>query len=261
VTQLNSAGAVPEHASQIENLTQAGVGGIVLCMGRVKEAEAQLAAAKARGIPVVTVMSTTSPHTQLDVAVDDFAAGAQITTYLFGRMNFEGGLLAQRYELNPSTRQRGRVLDAMLEENKAIKLVGAHTMASPQGWQDNVRQGMETLTLRHQNQFRAVWTAFDAQGFIIDLILQERGLKKGDVLLTGVDGGQETFKRIRDPRSLFTATVAIPFERLGATAVDVIDRIAVQKTPRERIVAGPSLIMATVLVDQTNVPEEGKWPW
>ena len=134
-------------------------------------------------------------------------------------------------------------------------------MASPQGWQENVRQGMETLTLRHQGQFAAVWTAFDAQGFIIDLILQERGLKKGDVLLTGVDGGQETFKRIRDPRSLFTATVAIPFERLGATAVDLMDKIAVQKVARERIVAGRSLIMPTVLVDQTNVPEEGKWPW
>ncbi len=261
VTQLNSAGAVPEHAAQLDNLVQAGVNGIVLCMGRVKEAEQPLAAAKAKGIPVVTVMSNTSPNALFDIAVDDFGAGAQITTYLLGRMNFQGGLLAQRYEGNVSTRARGKVFDAILTEHTAVKLVGQHVMARPQGWQEDVRQAMETLTLRHQSQFAAVWTAFDGQAFIIDLILQERGLKKGEVWLTGVDGGQETFKRIRDPRSLMTASVAIPFERMGATAVDMMDRIVVQKAAKESLVPGPQLIMPTVLVDQTNVPAEGQWPW
>lgn len=261
VTLLNSRGSAPEHVSQIDNLVQAGVDGMVLCMARVNEAESQLAAAKAKNIPIVTVMSNTAPSTLFDVSVDDFAAGAQIANYLLARMNYTGGLLAQRYEQNVSTRARGKVLDVVLSENTGVKLLGQHVMARPQGWQEDVRQGMETLTLRHQGQFGAVWTAFDGQAFIIDDILQQRGLKKGEVLLTGIDGGQETFKRIRDPKSLVVATVAIPFETMGARAVDLMDKIVVQKQPKSRHVAGARLLVPTVLVDETNAPAEGAWPW
>ncbi|MFM8680180.1 MAG: sugar ABC transporter substrate-binding protein [Alphaproteobacteria bacterium] len=260
-TLLNSRGSAAEHVAQVDNLVQAGVGAIVLCMGRVAEAESQLAAAKAKGIPVVTVMANTSPHTLLDISVDDFAAGAQITNYLLARMNYEGGILAQRYEQNVSTRARGKVFDAVLSENTGVKLLGQHVMARPQGWQEDVRQGMETLTLRHQGQFRAVWTAFDGQAFIIDDILQGRGARKGEMLVTGVDGGQETFRRIRDPKSLVAATVAIPFETMGQRAVDLVDRIVVQKQPKEKLVAGARMLVPTVLVDETNVPAEGAWPW
>ncbi|MBM3521335.1 MAG: sugar ABC transporter substrate-binding protein [Alphaproteobacteria bacterium] len=261
VTLLNSRGSQPEHVAQIDNLVQAGVNGMILCMARVGEAEAQLAAAKAKGIPVITVMANTSPHTLFDISVDDFAAGAQITNYLLARMNYEGGLLAQRYEANVSTRARGKVFDAILSENTGVKVVGQHVMARPQGWQEDVRQGMDALTLRHQGQFKAVWTAFDGQAFIIDDILQGRGAKKGDVLVTGVDGGQETFKRIRDARSTVTATVAIPFEPMGVRAVDLMDKIVVQKQPKGRHVAGARVLVPTVLVDETNAPAEGAWPW
>ena len=261
VTLLNSRGSQPEHVAQIDNLVQAGVNAMILCMARVNEAESQLAAAKAKGIAIITVMANTTPSALFDISVDDFAAGAQITNYLLARMNYEGGMLAQRYEQNVSTRARGKVFDAVMSENTGVKLLGQHVMAKPQGWQEDVRQGMETLTLRHQGQFKSVWTAFDGQAFIIDDILQARGLKKGEVLLTGVDGGQETFKRIRDPQSLVAATVAIPFEKMGAIAVDLADKIIVQKQPRERFVAGARMLVPTVLVDQTNVPAEGAWPW
>lgn len=261
VTLLNSRGSAPEHVSQIDNLVQAGVDGMVLCMARVNEAESQLAAAKAKNIPIVTVMSNTTPSALFDISVDDFAAGAQIANYLLARMNYTGGLLAQRYEQNVSTRARGKVLDVVLSENTGVKLLGQHVMARPQGWQEDVRQGMETLTLRHQGQFGAVWTAFDGQAFVIDDILQQRGLKKGEVLLTGVDGGQETFKRIRDPKSLVVASVAIPFETMGARAVDLLDKIVIQKQPKSRHVAGARVLVPTVLVDETNAPAEGAWPW
>ncbi|MBL8702177.1 MAG: sugar ABC transporter substrate-binding protein [Alphaproteobacteria bacterium] len=261
VTLLNSRGSQPEHVAQIDNLVQAGVNGMILCMARVNEAEAQLAAAKAKGIPVITVMANTTPNALFDISVDDFAAGSQITNYLLARMNYEGGLLAQRYEGNVSTRARGKVFDAVLSENTGVKVLGQHVMARPQGWQEDVRQGMETLTLRHQGQFKGIWAAFDGQAFIIDDILQSRGAKKGDVLVTGVDGGQETFKRIRDPKSTLSATVAIPFEPMGVRAVDLMDRIVVQKQPKEKHVAGARVLVPTVLVDETNVPGDGAWPW
>jgi ABC-type sugar transport system substrate-binding protein len=261
VTLLNSKGQLPDHAAQLENLVQSGVGGIILAMGKTVELDAQLAAAKQKGVPVITVMSGTSPHTLMDVAVDDFAAGAKIATYLLNRLNYRGGLLLERYEGNVSTRARGKVLDAVLSEHKAVAVLDAHVMARPQSWREDVKAGMEALTLKHQGKIDGVWASFDGQAFIIDDILRERGAKKGEIALVSVDGGQETFKRIRDPQSLMLASVAIPFEVLGQRAVDAMDAIAVKKTPKERIVAGPALMVETVLVDQTNVPAEGKWPW
>ena len=50
--------------------------------------------------------------------------------------------------------------------------------------------------------------------------------------VTGVDGGQETFKRIRDPQSLVAATVAIPFETMGVRAVELVGALDAAKSSR-----------------------------
>lgn len=260
VTLLNSAGSVPDHAAQIENLVQKGVDAILLAMGKPLQAEAQLVAAAAKKIPVVTVMSGTSPHTLFDVTVNEFEVGAKIGVYLLGLMNYQGNILMSRYEGHGGTKIRGRVMDIILEENTGVKVLGTHSMARTQSWREDVKAGMEALILRHAGQFQAVWASFDGQAFVIDDILQAQGYKKGQVVLTGVDGGQEAFRRIRDPNSLFTATVAIPFELMGEAAVDALDDI-LAGTPKNEITPGPYLFMDAVLVDANNVPAEGEWPW
>lgn len=260
VTLLNSAGSVPDHAAQIENLVQKGVDAILLAMGKPLQAEAQLAAAKAKKIPVVTVMSGTSPHTLFDVTVNEFEVGAKIGVYLLGLLNYTGNILMSRYEGHGGTKIRGRVMDIILEENSGVKVLGSHAMARTQSWREDVKAGMEALVLRHAGKFQAVWASFDGQAFVIDDILQAQGLKKGQVYLTGVDGGQEAFRRIRDPSSLMTATVAIPFELMGEAAVDALDDL-LAGTPKSDITPGPYLFMDAVLVDANNVPAEGEWPW
>lgn len=260
VTLLNSAGSVPDHAAQIENLVQKGVDAILLAMGKPLQAEAQLVAAAAKKIPVVTVMSGTSPHTLFDVTVNEFEVGAKIGVYLLGLMNYQGNILLSRYEGHGGTKIRGRVMDIILEENTGVKVLGTHSMARTQSWREDVKAGMEALILRHAGQFQAVWASFDGQAFVIDDILQAQGYKKGQVFLTGVDGGLEAFRRIRDPNSLFTATVAIPFELMGEAAVDALDDI-LSGTPKNEITPGPYLFMDAVLVDANNVPAEGEWPW
>ena len=57
---LNSNGNLQTHAEQIDNLVQRGVDGMILCMTKPVEAEAQLAAANEAGIPMISVVSGTS---------------------------------------------------------------------------------------------------------------------------------------------------------------------------------------------------------
>lgn len=260
VTLLNAAGSVPEMAAQIENLVQKGVDGIVLAMGKPLQTEEQLKAAAAKKIPVVSVMSGSSAHTAMDVTVNEYAVGAEMAVYLLGLLNYQGGILTTRYEGHVGTKARGAVLDAVLADNTGVKVLGNFTMGRPASWREDVKAGMDALVLKNAGKFQAVWTSFDGQAFIVDDLLQAQGLKKGQVFLTGIDGGQEAFRRIRDDASLMTATVAIPFELMGEAAVDAMDDL-LSDVPKEQITAGPYLFMDAILVDGNNVPPEGEWPW
>lgn len=170
-----------------------------------------------------------------------------------GQMNYEGQLLVERFENNVGTRIRGKVLDVVLSENTAVKVVGSHSMATSGGWQADVRNGMSALIRQNQGNFKGVWAAFDGQAFIIDDLLKEQGYKKGDVALVGTDGGDEAFRRIKDPDSMLLATVAIPFEGMAKAAVDGLERVAVKKEAKENITKGPFLYMPAELVDASNV--------
>lgn len=253
VQQLNSEGSLPRHAEQIEAMIQARVDGLILCMGKPVEADAQFAAVKKAGIPLVTVVSGTSPHSLFDIQVNDYVNGAQATLYMLSRMNYRGEILTARFEQNVASRIRGKELDVVLSENPAVKVLGSHSMARTASWRDDVRNGMQALILQNKGKFQGVWASWDGQAWIIDDLLRAQGYRKGDVVMVSVDGGQESYRRIKDPESLFTATVAIPFESMGAQAVDALNRIVVQKIPKEKVVSGPYLWVDSVLVDASNV--------
>lgn len=253
VTQLNAEGSLPKLAEQLDTLVNKKVDAIVIAMGKPVETDAQLQAAKEKGIAVVGVMSGASPHMLFDVEVNEYATGAQSVLYLLGKMGYQGNILSARFDGNSGTRIRGKMLDAVLSENTAVKDLAKFSMARTQSWRDDVRNGMQALFLRNQGQFKGVWASFDGQAYVIDDLLQAQGMKKGDITLVSVDGGPETYRRIADRNSLITATMMIPFEQLGVTAVDAIDRIVVKKEPKDKIASGPYLFMDSVLVDASNV--------
>ncbi len=253
VTLLNSEGSLPKHAEQFAALIQRKPGAIVVCMGKPTEADAQFEAAAKAGIPVITIMSGSSPHALFDVAVNEYQVGAQAALWLLGRMNYRGGLLTTRFEGNTATRIRGKVLDAVLSENQAVTVVGSHAMARTASWQDDVRAGMQALLLRNRGRFQGIWASFDGQAYIIDDLLQAQDVKKGQIPIVSVDGGKETYRRIADPDSTLMATVAIPFEEMGKRATAAVEAIVLQKKPRESITTGPYLLLDAELVDQGNV--------
>jgi len=174
---------------------------------------------------------------------------------LLGTINFEGGILVQRFEANAGTRVRGSILNAVLAENKAVEVVGEHSMARTKSWREDVRNGMQALILQQNGNFKGVWASFDGQAFIIDDLLKEAGYNKGDVSLVSIDGGDEVFRRIKDPESMMTATVSIPFEEMAEAAVDSMKSIAVDGKSKEEVVAGPYLFKSAVLVDASNVDQ------
>ena len=255
VTLLNSEGSLPKHAEQFSTLVQRRPGAIVVCMGKPVEADAQFQAAKAAGIPVITVMSGTSPHTLFDIAVNEYQVGAQAALWLLGRMNYRGALLTVRFDGNVGTRIRGKMLDAVLSENQAVTVLGSHGMARTASWQDDVRAGMQALLLRHRGRFQGVWASFDGQAYVVDDLLQAQGVRKGEVAFVSIDGGKETYRRIADPESTLQATVAIPFEEMGRRAAAAVESIVVRRQPASEVTTGPYLLLDATLVDASNVAQ------
>ncbi len=253
VQVLNSEGSLPKHAEQIEAMIQAKVDGLILAMGKPIEADAQFEAVKKAGIPLITAVSGTSPYSLFDIQVNDYVAGAQATMYLLSKMNYRGEILTARFEQNVASRIRGKILDVILSENPAVKVLGSHSMARTASWRDDVRNGMQALVLQNKGKFQGVWASWDGQAWVVDDILRAQGMKKGDVFIVSVDGGQESYRRIKDPESLFTATVAIPFESIGEKAADAMDKIVAKKMPKDKVVSGPYLWVDAVLVDGSNV--------
>ena len=259
VQVLNSRGDLAANTSQFDTLIQAKVGGIIVCMGKPVEADAQFKKAREAGIPVVTVMSGSSPHAAFDIAVNEYAVGSDAAIYLMDQLGYRGNILTQRFEGNTATRIRGKVLDAVLSENTAVKQLGTHTMARTATWREDVRAGMSALLLRHQGQVDGIWASFDGQAYVIDDLLQQNGGgARGKPALVSVDGGAETYRRIADPKSFLMATVTIPFERMGTESVNVMERLAVKKEAPGAINAGPDLYRPSERVDQTNVAQDLK---
>ena len=252
---LNSNGALETHASQLDNLIQKGVDGMILCMSKPVQFDAQFLAAKEAGIPVITISSGASPHTMFDVTPNEYIMAAEAAIYLLGTINFEGKVMAQRFESNTGARIRGAILDEVLTENPQVELVGEHSMARTKSWQDDVRNGMSALILQNAGDFDGIWASFDGQALIIDDLLRESGLNKGDVSLVSIDGGQEVYRRILDPESMMTATVAIPFEDMAQQAVSMMNKIAVEGMAKEDLVPGPYLFIPATLVDKSNAAD------
>ena len=256
VQVLNSKGEMPTHIAQFDTLIQAKVSGIIVAMGKPTEADAQFKKAKEAGIPVITVMSGSSPYAPFDISVNEYSVGSRAAIYLLDQMNYRGNVLTQRFEGNTATRIRGKVLDAVLSENTAVKQIGTHTMARTATWRDDVRSGMSALLLKNQGQIDGIWASFDGQAYVIDDMLQQTaGAARGKPVLISVDGGPESYRRIADPKSFLMATVAIPFERMGTESVNVMERIVVKKEPHDSINAGPYIYMQSELVDRTNVAQ------
>jgi simple sugar transport system substrate-binding protein/ribose transport system substrate-binding protein len=260
VTVADARGSNADLASLILKTLGSGANALILIKAPLSALGGPLEEAAAKKVPVISVMSGASPSVLLDVAVNEYVTGAQIATELLGLMGYTGSLAMVREPNRPVTAIRAKVMDLVLSGTPAVRLLGSYDMASERRSPDELKSRLSALLAADAPKPQAVWAATDDAAFAADDALRAMGYKKGQVLLTGIGGSQEAFRRIRDPGSLMIATVVIPYELLGETAADAMED-TLAKVPKDQITTGPFLFVDTVVVDKMNVPAEGEWPW
>lgn len=248
---LNSAGSVKTQADQLQNLVQRKVQAIVLAHAHPLEVQDSLNEAFKAGIPVITIDSGYVDGVVADITADNFVMGAKISTYFMDKLGGQGNIIVIKFEKHYGTRRRGKVFDVELSEYPGIKVLGEYTITSPQTFLADTRNAMETFVTRFGDKIDGVWCAFDALAYVAGDVIQEHGLK--NVIVTGVDGNNETFTRIKDGK--MTATIAQPFEDMAAKAIELVDKIVVKKMPVAQAAPQKIIYMDAPLVDKNSLPQ------
>ncbi|MDR1978019.1 MAG: sugar ABC transporter substrate-binding protein [Synergistaceae bacterium] len=256
VQLLNSAGSIDTQASQLENLLQMKVDAVVLAMAHPLEVKPALDKLVEAGIPVVTIDSGYADGVVADITSDNFGVGAKMSSYLADTLGGKGNIVVIKFEKHQGSRRRGKVLDVVLSEYPGIAVLAEYSVVATKRFMDDTRSAMETYATRFGDQIDAVWCAFDQLGYVAGDVLAEK-LKDKKVVIVAADGNQETFRRIA--AGSMTATVAQPFEDMAQTAVDIVEKLIVEKKSADEATGGKKILyVETPLYDAANLPPDGK---
>jgi len=252
VKMLNSAGSIETQSNQLENLYQMKVDAVVMAMAHPQEIRPALDKLVEAKIPVITIDSGYVDGVVADITADNFAMGAKASTFLMDTIGGQGNIIVIKFEKHYGTRRRGKVLDVVLTEYPGVKVLAEYSVVATKRFMDDTRAAMETYATRFGDQIDGVWCAFDQLAYVAGDVLQERGNKKA--VIVGVDGNQETFRRIGAGQ--MAATVAQPFEAMAGKAIELVNSLAVEGKTGEEATGGREIFyMDAPLIDRTNLPE------
>ncbi len=252
VKMFNSAGSIETQSNQLENLYQMKVDAVVMAMAHPQEIRPALDKLVEAKIPVITIDSGYVDGVVADITADNFAMGAKASTFLMDTIGGQGNIIVIKFEKHYGTRRRGKVLDVVLTEYPGVKVLAEYSVVATKRFMDDTRAAMETYATRFGDQIDGVWCAFDQLAYVAGDVLQERGNKKA--VIVGVDGNQETFRRIGAGQ--MAATVAQPFEAMAGKAIELVNSLAVEGKTVEEATGGRKIFyMDAPLIDRTNLPE------
>jgi len=228
------------------------VDAVVMAMAHPQEIRPALDKLVEAKIPVITIDSGYVDGVVADITADNFAMGAKASTFLMDTIGGQGNIIVIKFEKHYGTRRRGKVLDVVLTEYPGVKVLAEYSVVATKRFMDDTRAAMETYATRFGDQIDGVWCAFDQLAYVAGDVLQERGNKKA--VIVGVDGNQETFRRIGAGQ--MAATVAQPFEAMAGKAIELVNSLAVEGKTVEEATGGRKIFyMDAPLIDRTNLPE------
>lgn len=251
---LNSAGSVDRQAAQLENLHQMKVDAVVLAMAHPREIRPALDKLLADNIPVISIDSGYVDGLVADITSNNFGVGAKMSTYLVNELGGSGNIIVIKFEKHQGSRERGKVMDAVLSEYPGIKVLAEYSVVASGRFMDDTRSAVETYATRFGDQIDGVWCAFDQLGYAAGDVLFER-LKDKKPVIVAADGNRETFRRIA--AGMMSATVAQPFEEMATTAVDLVEKLVVEGKSAPEATGNKRIIyVETPLYDASSLPEE-----
>ena len=196
VDVVDTAGDLPALASRVEDVVAAKVDAIVLFSIDPAQIQAQVDAAKAAGIPVVTIDGARNDSTVLNVTSDNYVLGKTMTEFLFSQIGADGKIVRFFHSAHPGVRQREIALDDALKANPGITQVAEHYVQVP-GQIEDSRAAMDAILLANPGAgaITGVWAAWDEPGIGAKLSIDAAG--RDGIVIAGIDGNPQAIELIK----------------------------------------------------------------
>lgn len=249
VTFLDSGGSGEATASNIQDAASRGVDAIIITMADLRASRAALDAAGAADIPVFAVDSGYVEGVVADITTNNWAMSADVSPYLLDQLGGEGGIVFLRMAEHHGTRKRGDVMANVLKEYPDVKVLAEHNIDYTAFFEDTSKT-MENYAARFGDEIDAVWAPWDEPAQAAINALNAAGIT--GVKVIGIDGHPSAVAEVCKPDSMMIATVAQPFEGMGAQVGEWIEAIVVNGKAAADVIPSRIVYMDAPLVTKQN---------
>ncbi len=242
VILIDTKGDFGALASRMEDMIVKKVDAIVLGMADPIQLKHQVKMAHDAGIPVFGGDAGFIPGMAMNVTSNNYELSAIITPYLFNHINNKGNIVTFIHPAHHGVRKRQLVMEAVLKENKDVKVIASHFVKVP-GPIEDARKAMESILLAHpeKGSINAVWAAWDepAIGALQAIVAAGR---QDEIIITGIDGTDQALKYIKEGGP-FIATVKQDFKGMAEVLVREIEHVFNGKGVSDKIIYVPGKLI------------------
>ncbi|CAN5669224.1 sugar ABC transporter xylitol/L-sorbitol-binding protein XypA [soil metagenome] len=238
---------VSTQASQVDSLINQGVDAIIVVPAQADSLGPQVAAAKAKNIPLLAVNAALeSPDLSGNVQPDDVAAGAQEMQMMADKLGGKGNIVILQGPLGGSGEiNRGKGIDQVLAKYPDIKVLAKDTA----NWKrDEAVNKMKNWISSFGPQINGVVAQNDDMGLGALQALKESN--RTDVPIVGIDGIEDGLNAVKSGEfigtSLQNGTVELSAGLAVANAI----------VKKEDVKTDPIYIMPAITKDNVDVAIE-----
>ena len=251
VQVVDTAGDPGKVAAAVSSFTTAKVDGIVVDILDPSALSSQIQAAKAAGIPFISVNSNDyDPNVSSQIVANPFDVGSQEATYIADRLGRKGNVAMLAFSAATNIRLRQEVLEAALGAYPDINIVEKHELDVAKALDDAQATTQSWLTKYPAGQLGAIWGAWDEPALGAAAAADAAG--RNDLFVTGTDYQPAVGQRMQQG-SVLQADWFIDYPKIGTTAMELFqDAFAGKALP-------PHVYVALQLVTPQTLPS-GDYP-
>jgi len=249
----------PEQRDGFENAINQDVDAIILVYPTMEPLTDLILKARKKGIGVYNIDTEIRPGVIINPTQPNGVVGAKMTYYGIDRTKAKGNVLILSITTHILRRRCYAAMGLLDNDWPALEIVGYEDMPVP-GWEKASFDITQNYITRFGEDLTWIFAGWDTPGIFAARAVEEAGLTRDDIFITGIDGGTQAYAEIRRG-SPFIATMSQPFEQYTHIAFEAINQIQVEGIgigePGSMIPASTVYYVDPVLTTPDNLPPVG----
>jgi len=220
--------------------------------------------AREKGIGVYSIDTEIKPGVIVCSRQFDGAAGARLMAQLIDAIGGSGTVGMLAYHMHEGVDRRTIAAESIARWYEKRGVVVDYQDITYPGYDVQAYNIATAWAQKYGKDMKAVFAGFDIPSIFASRAFEAAGFTSKDVIMGGIDGGQQALGSIRNPDSPFKMSFSQPFELYTHTTCEVIDLVQIQGMPiaeaLSKVGANPAtgnVFLDGIVVTEFNVPAAG----